>query len=143
MRDAFGGLFSIKVMLTFLVFYIFFICVALNYAKAFRVKNRIINVIEQREIFDTTTASQITQSVAPAGYNVNLNALGSRKCKGENGYYTTYQPGYSVSECIYSNGDTSQCYYVVCTYLMFNVPILNLNFPIAIRGETRLIQRLG
>lgn len=40
MRDAFGGAFMIKVMLIFLGIYIAFMAVALNYAKAFRVKIR-------------------------------------------------------------------------------------------------------
>ena len=49
MRDAFGGAFLIKVMLIFLGIYVAFMAVALNYAKAFKVKNYIINVIEQYE----------------------------------------------------------------------------------------------
>ena len=47
MRDAFGGAFSIKLMLIFLMLYVSFMCVALSYARAFRVKNRIINIIKQ------------------------------------------------------------------------------------------------
>ena len=54
MRDAFGGAFSIKLMLIFLMLYVAFICVALNYARAFRVKNRIINIIEQNEGYPAT-----------------------------------------------------------------------------------------
>ena len=46
MRDAFGGAFSIKLMLIFLILYVSFICVAINYARAFRVKNEIIKFIE-------------------------------------------------------------------------------------------------
>ena len=53
MRDAFGGAFSIKLMLIFLILYVSFICVAINYARAFRVKNRIINIIEQYEGYNT------------------------------------------------------------------------------------------
>ena len=47
MRDAFGGTFMIKLGLVFLVVYVSFMAVAINYAKAFRVKNQIINIIEQ------------------------------------------------------------------------------------------------
>ena len=49
MRDAVGGTFMIKIFLIFLALYIIFVGVAVNYAKAFRVKNRIINIIEQNE----------------------------------------------------------------------------------------------
>ena len=44
MREAFGGAFTIKLMLIFLAIYIAFIAVALNYAKAFRVKNKILRI---------------------------------------------------------------------------------------------------
>ena len=59
MRDAFGGAFSIKLMLIFLILYVSFICVALNYARAFRVKNRIINIIEQYEGHSDEASSKI------------------------------------------------------------------------------------
>ena len=49
MRDAVGGTFMIKLLLIFLAVYTIFIAVALNYAKAFRVKNKILNIIEQNE----------------------------------------------------------------------------------------------
>ena len=46
MRDAFGGAFLIKVMLIFLGIYVAFMAVALNYAKAFKVKkNSILSLI--------------------------------------------------------------------------------------------------
>ena len=38
MRDAFGGAFMIKLFLVFLAIYIGFTAVAVNYAKAFKVK---------------------------------------------------------------------------------------------------------
>ena len=38
MRDAFGGAFMIKLFLVFILIYVCFIALALNYAKAFKVK---------------------------------------------------------------------------------------------------------
>ena len=46
MRDAVGGSFMIKLIIVFLVLYIIFVAVALNYAKAFRVKNKVLDIIE-------------------------------------------------------------------------------------------------
>ena len=63
MRDAFGGAFSIKLMLIFLMLYVAFICVALNYARAFRVKNRIINIIEQYEGYCGVNKEQINNDI--------------------------------------------------------------------------------
>ena len=43
MRDAVGGTFMIKLLLIFLAVYTVFIAIAINYAKAFKVKNKVIN----------------------------------------------------------------------------------------------------
>ena len=143
MRDAFGGAFSIKLMLVFLMLYIFFICVALNYAKAFRVKNRIINIIEQREVFDGpaitegTAQNLIAKALDDMAYSIDRKDVGNALC-GTNADF--YGDGYSVYGC---GTKESQCYYTVCTYVSFNIPIINVKFPIALKGQTRLIQRLG
>lgn len=50
MRDAFGGAFMIKLFLVFILIYVFFIALALNYAKAFKVKNKIIDYLETNEV---------------------------------------------------------------------------------------------
>ena len=42
MRDAFGGAFMIKIFIVFIFVYICLTAMALNYAKAFKVKNEII-----------------------------------------------------------------------------------------------------
>lgn len=52
MRDAFGGIFMIRLLLVFVFIYVAFAAVSLNYAKAFRIKNSIISLIEENEIID-------------------------------------------------------------------------------------------
>ncbi len=47
MRDAFGGVFMMRLMLVFIVILVGFGAISLNYAKAFRIKNKVIDVVEQ------------------------------------------------------------------------------------------------
>ena len=54
MRDAFGGEFMIRLFLIFIFIYMFFTAIALNYAKAFKVKNKVIDYLEDNEIIDMT-----------------------------------------------------------------------------------------
>ena len=133
MRDAFGGAFSIKLMLIFLILYISFICVALNYARAFRVKNRIINIIEQNEGYKGNTESvdtEINNYLADTGYHIEYNEIkGVSSCSNLKGH------GYCILEM--SNNPS---YYRVETYMVFKLPIINVNFPIRIQGETRRIE---
>ena len=50
MRDAFGGSFMIKLFLVFIFIYMFFTAIALNYAKAFKVKNKVVEYLQDNEI---------------------------------------------------------------------------------------------
>ena len=52
MREAFGGVFMIRLMLVFIVIYVAFGALSLNYAKAFKIKNSVISFIEENEIQD-------------------------------------------------------------------------------------------
>jgi len=136
MRDAFGGAFSIKLMLIFLMLYVLFICVALNYARAFRVKNRIINIIEQQEGYTTQAANDIDTYLGDRGYIIDCDDIETKKCNN----CTCVGRGYSYRE-VDAGGD--QKYYTVETYLHFKIPIIGVDFPIAIRGETRVIEKPG
>ena len=52
MRDSFGGVFMMNLFLVFMFIFVAFAAVSLNYAKAFRVKNKVIDFIEENEIKD-------------------------------------------------------------------------------------------
>lgn len=139
MRDAFGGAFSIKLMIIFLMLYTFFICVALNYAKAFRVKNRIINIIEQHEGLTQDAKMLIGDYMFERGYSINcddVNICDECTCV-ENP--TTRESGYSYKENTHSN----QTYYTIETYVHFKIPIIGIDFPIPVRGETRVIEDMN
>ena len=134
MRDAFGGAFSIKLMLIFLMLYVSFICVAINYARAFRVKNEIINIIEQNEGYNIDNQTEVDNQINPylesTGYHIEYEEVKDRSsCTELKGH------GY----CIVKLNDNPE-YYRVETYMVFTLPIVNVHFPIAVRGETRRIE---
>ena len=139
MRDAFGGAFSIKLMLLFLMLYIAFICVAINYARAFRVKNRIINIIEQREGYATDIVDDIQTYLNNSGYHIEYADVSRvSSCNTSNVNYTDVQTFVEPGYCIAKN--RNQDYYLVETYMVFSLPLGLADFPIAVRGETRVIE---
>ncbi len=135
MRDAFGGAFLIKIILIFLFVYVAFMAVALNYAKAFRIKNQIINIIEQYEGYNDkktdnglSSKEEIISYVEKMGYNVSLNFDNSetnRIC--ENGY------------CITKRCNFKGAYYFVETFVHLELPFFSIDITVPITGETRII----
>lgn len=151
MRDAFGGAFMIKVFFVFILIYISFTALALNYAKAFKVKNRIIEYIESNETvnFSNMTAQEI----------MSMEKFFEEEIHGEMNYYSNVKC--SGNEIYCKNGikietkgsgiNTEGKYYKVSTYFGWNINFFNVINNLAgnndkevfgtwtISGETRLI----
>lgn len=151
MRDAFGGAFMIKLFLVFILVYVSFTAIALNYAKAFKVKNEVIKYIESNEEtpFVNPNAAEskeiktdIQQIAQQLNYHKDIN------CNVSNVYCDS---GIRIEEA----GDatnTNGTYYKVTTTLGWSINFLNLFKKASgrddnknvigtwnISGETRLI----
>ena len=120
MREAIGGALLIKIMLFFLVLFNSLLAVAVNYSQAFRVKNQIINYIEQYEGYESAV-NHIDSYLSTMGYYRKL--------------HTTTGKGYEVSRVTSSRGN----YYKVTTYIAFEFPIVGNLFNFPIIGETKVI----
>lgn len=142
MKEGIGGTFMIYVMLVFLAIYITFLAVAFNYARAFRVKNKIIDIIEQNEGIDdyrntdvNSVMGKINSYLGEVSYIVN-GIDENDECAGYT--YANTARGFCLSE--YSGYDGS--YYKVKTFIKLEIPFMNLGFTIPIKGETRKIERI-
>ncbi len=128
MREAIGGALLIKLVMFFIVIYVCFLAIAINYSITFRFKNQIINLIEEYEGYDLAKP-HIKEYIAGVGYyrsGVGTFNL-SESCT--NGY------------CIQELNSTRGKYYKVTTYVSFDFPIIGqiTNFPVS--GETRVIYK--
>lgn len=152
MRDAFGGTFLLEVFFVFILIYIGFISISVNYAKAFKVKDRVIDYIENNDILslDSPNANEskemqeFFQSEIIGKYNYKSTA----SCRGTEVYCKDGIKIEKVGEGTNTKGE----YYKVTTYFGWSLPFLNnllifgnnekKDTPIgiwAITGETKLI----
>lgn len=141
MRDAFGGIVNITFIVVFMVIVNGYLAFAANYNKAFRVKNKIISLIEQNEGWDngdTTLKDKIQTEMKQVGYAVtDLNLGGDYNCDTE--------WGYCVME-ISKSGDKSEINkitYEVVTAVNIDIPILRNFLPrlsvFQVSGTTKAI----
>lgn len=119
MRESIGATFLIKIMIIFIVLYNSLLAIAVNYAMVFRVKNRVINLVEQYEGC-SGAREHIKEYISKVGY---YRAASSNKKQYE----------------ITTHSTSTGTYYTVTTYISFEFPIVKniINFPI--RGETKVI----
>jgi hypothetical protein len=132
MREAIGGALLIKLVMFFIVIYVCFLAIAINYSITFRVKNQIINIIESYEGYDLAKP-HIDEYLANVGYYRSIGNLtiGDGTC----------EYGYCWDPIPVKRDDGTQIgtYYKVTTYVSFDFPIIGQisNFPVS--GETRVI----
>ena len=145
MREGFGGVFMMGLMMVFIVVFVSFLAIALNYAKTFRVKNGIINIIEQYQGFNEDTRGKLEDEgyllkmnyrlgELPRGKSasstVSLKSVGDQYCSQDYGYCVTLR-----------GKEGNRSYYLVETYFLFELPnfIGVKDMMFAIRGETTSI----
>ena len=155
MRDAFGGAFMIKLLIVFIVIYIGFTAIVLNYAKAFKVKNKVIAYIEETEITDITNMSakakadmnKYIQEELVEGMNYNYGI----KCPDNKENYEYCDNGILIVASNSYGSNKIGTYYTVTTTFGWEIPFLNVLLRLndqdgetttgfwTISGETRTI----
>lgn len=125
MRDAFGGEFMIRLFIVFIIIYVGFTSVALNYAKAFKAKNVVIEYLENNEISDINNMSSSDEQkmcdyleyevVGKLNYVFPI-ASGNR-CYND--------IGINITEMNSGGRNKLGVYYQVTTYFGFQLPFLD------------------
>ena len=136
MKDSFGGTFMINLMLVFIVIYISFMCIVISYSKAFRVKNSIINILEQNMYSgsaDKDTITKVDDYLRKVPYFEHDHAV--KECKNKDAIVT------DQGACIIdmSKDNEEYKYFKVITYIAIEFPFFNLSLVVPISGETKTI----
>jgi len=86
MREAIGGTFLVKLLMMFLVVYVIFIAMALNYAKAFKAKNSIVDFIEKYEGYNNLSKPAIDEYIKKFTYQVSSQTLAAYAATAEDDF---------------------------------------------------------
>lgn len=150
MKEAIGGVFTLQIILVFIVLVNAYLAYSVNYTRAFRVKNGIISIIEEYEGLTEEAKEEIDDYVKDMRYRVSSNVINSG---------TLARRGMDVSDCVINNGYCTKCtassdedatsdgyrgvYYSVVTFVNVDIPILNKILPLGswlqVSGETKAI----
>ena len=134
MREAIGQTISLQIILVFMVFLNAFLAFSVNYTKAFRVKNKIINEIEQNEGLNQVAHDNIERYMNQVGYNADLQARSISGNRTNDNSYVCRRGACIKFNCIGPLGsDTKKCdgstkyraYYSVVTVIDIKVPIIS------------------
>lgn len=145
MRDAFGGVINLAVIVVFITLVSGFLAFNVNYTKAFRVKNKIISTLEQYKSKDNNYGNRtIKEYMQKIGYVSQNNCMP--------GY--SFENNYCVDE-VYVNVDDAgkaigvdgviKYYYRVDVPILIDIPVLNKFLPkinlFHIYGSTKILTK--
>lgn len=153
MRESIGGAWLTGIVITFLALFAAFLTYAINYTKAFRVKDRIVQLIEENEGYipaknesgftvenasnealleEGSTESKVFYFIKKVGYNYEPIA---GTCE-PNTLPNTDKYGYCIEKHCTRNEHSERVYYKVTSYIALTIPVVNLSIKIPISGET-------
>ena len=151
MREAIGSAFIVNLILIFIGVISALVIGSISYSKAYKVKDRIVYIIEKHDGWNTAAEEEVTKNLKSIGYKID-NGYRS-KC--ESIYERRYGSSYDAANlvhgkndgsgkydyCVYKNHYDSGIgdYYSVTTFMHFDIPLIGglLEFPV--NGETSVI----
>ena len=161
MKDAYGGTMMLYLFMIFFLLYVSIIGVALNFAKIYRIKNNVINILEQYQYNgDSTNSITLGSNSVSASSSIkdlledyldsvpyNFRLENYNTVLDQNFSFEDKCPGGdsvlgSLGLCVIQKGDsnTKNYYYDVTVYHVIELPILNISIPITAKGETKVIK---
>ena len=132
MRDAFGGVFMMRLFLVFIVIYVAFTAISLKYARAFRIKNSVISFIEEKQILDLNAffansanngkVQKLKNIIKSADYNMQCSKGNGQISTGAGGPQAYCFEGVTIKE---KEKTKTTITYTVYTYAGWNLKSLN------------------
>ena len=132
MKEAIGTSYVFTLMMVFVGILITIFVGSIAYTKGFKVRNKIIDLIEKNEGYNDVAIEQIDESLASIGYKIV-----DRECDTRKGVIGIQKSDYRY--CVYEYTDEEKgVYYGVTVFISFDIPLLDF-VEIPIYGESRLI----
>lgn len=161
MKESMSNALIMNIIITFLFIFIILFAGSSSYTKAFKVKNRIISILEKYEnelvnkISDKLPSNvqpEIESALADAGYTKTIN--NGEACRKEinkrfgatEKSYNVIQLGdytyrYCIAEFVSNTRGMENKYYAVITYMYFEIPLIGRRLEFPVYGETKTMNR--
>lgn len=145
MKEAVGNTFILSIMITFVVIFIILFAGSTSYTKAYKVKNRIIDIIENNEDvkdnkgISDSTFTEINQFLSETGYKIGNPNKSTCKSHGGN-LVSNHNNRYRY--CIERFETDRGPYYGVTAYMYLELPVISSLIEIPVYGETKILGQL-
>ncbi len=154
MRHSIGAAWIFSLCITFTMLFVGYMAISLNYAKAFKIKNHLVSMIEENEGYNPSLDNRIEKYFISEGYVASGTCKPNIKVEGYDEEYSNpvcIGPVAGTSECQaciykrrgatirYDNGEVIKIKtnYRVVTFFKFDLPIIKNLTNFQVSGESR------
>lgn len=150
MREAIGTTYVVNFIIVFFALFIFIFVGTLSYTKAFKVKNKIVDIIENRDGIGIENGNKLSSSVkdeidsklSEIGYGISNKNTCDTDGRFEDADAVLTQDTSSYRYCIYKFNTSKGSYYGVVSYIYFEIPIIGTKLEFPVYGETKIFTEL-
>lgn len=133
MKEAIGNSMVFNLVLIFTSIFIALFVGSIAYSKGFKVRNRMLDIIEKYNGFTDQTQAEIDENLAAIGYRIVDKACPEKT----GGTLVANTSAYRY--CIYEFQTNKGEYYGVTVFIHFDFPIIGQYIEIPLYGETRIL----
>lgn len=141
MKEAFGTAYVVNFVIIFVILFIFFFVAGMSYTKAFKIKNRIVDIIEENGCYSEdatcTSKDEINEILKDAGYRVTNSVP---KCESIKGATTLTINSNYFNYCVYKFETTNRgSYYKAAAFMYYEIPVIGVHMQFPVYGETKVM----
>jgi len=136
MKESIANTYILNIVIVFVIIFMFFFAGSLSYTKAFKVKNKIVDILEKYETYDKNAIQEIEQQLGEMGYRVSK---GNKACPTRNGKTSIASTINAYRYCVYEYETPKGNYYGVAAYMYFDFPIIGGTMEFPVYGETKIM----
>lgn len=152
MKEAIGNAFIMGLVITFIIIFMILFATSTSYTKAFKVKNKIIEILEKHDDIlnesSTTTGrlradieEEINTVLSEIGYRISITPNNCPIRNGKDAVTKTLTSNYEY--CIYEYSNVKGVYYGVTAYIYYQIPVIGTELRFPVYGETKISGLLG
>ena len=133
MKEAIGTSMIFNLVMIFVGVFIALYVGSIAYSKGFKIRNRLIDIIEKYEVYNEDARLEIEENLATVGYQII-----DRECPDRNNAVNVDVDS-DYRYCVYRYETSKGDYYGVTVFIHFDLPLIGgfLEFPLY--GETRIL----
>lgn len=146
MRESIANSYVFTIVIIFISMIMFILIGSFSYSKAFKIKNKLVDIIENNKGYNATAAADIDTFLASAGYKVTPTKV-AEGCPLDNSK-AAINTIKKYRYCVYKVDTVRGAYYTVSVFISFEIPVISsmpvigsaLTFKMS--GETKILYEL-